>query len=76
MTTNAEKKQLNYLSSLSKEKPSELLYLFNLNWLQIAYKDRELTIPKNYFNVRNEVSSFLDLRGEPKNMPAEYGDAK
>ena len=55
---NLPEKKLNYLLSLSKKDPKELLYLLNLNTPQIVIKQEEFILEDSKFK------SILDVRGE------------
>ena len=68
MKKNLESQQLNYLFSLSKTKPQELLYLLNLNYPSTAFKRDEFLISKNYLSAKNGILSVLDLEGESRDM--------
>ena len=68
MKKNLESKQLNYLLSLSKTQPQELLYLLNLNYPSTAFKCDEFVISKMSLSEKNGVFSVLDLRGESRDI--------
>ena len=58
-------KKLNYLLSLSKNDPKELLYLLNLNTPQILIKQEEFILKNSEFrSILDGRESILDRRGE------------
>lgn len=64
-TRNLEEKQLNYLLSLSKQDPKEILYLLNLNSVLVIRKHEE------FLSTKNGFLSILDLKHEPQHMETE-----
>ena len=72
MTRNLEENQLNYLLSLSKTKPQELLYLLNLNYPSTAFRCDEFVISKISLSEKNGVLSVLDLEGESRHLDVSY----
>lgn len=65
MEKNLEEKQLNYLLSLSKKNPNQLLYLLNLNYPTIAVKHED------FLSTKNRFLTILDLTNEPRHMHTE-----
>ena len=69
-----ENQQLNYLLSLSKKNPRELLYLLHLNYPSIAFKRDEFLNSKNsknFVSSQNGVLSILDLKNDSRHMEVE-----
>ena len=71
MKKNLEKTQLNYLLSLSKKNPQELLYLLNLHYPLIIIKREDFLSSKDFLGQKNGFLSILDIGNESRHMHTE-----